>query len=106
MTDEKIAIEYRVYYDSLGKIITFTNEKLEGDYLIITPEQYQECRHDAIVIDNQLIYTHTKRHVTKLAKNIIDGTKCSKYDVSVIINDEDDSDEYCYYSVKASEIKR
>ena len=97
-------IEYRAYYDSMGKIITFTTEKLEGDYLVITLEQYQECRHDAIVLDNQLIYTHVKKHVSKLAKSMVTGTKCSKYDISVIADDSDD--EYCYYDVKAYTIKK
>ena len=97
-------IEYRAYYDSMGKITTFTTENIEGDYLVITLEQYQECRHDAIVLDNQLIYTHVKKHVYKLAKSMVDGTKCSNHDISVIADESDD--EYCYYEVKAHTIKK
>ena len=97
-----IEVEYRVYYDADGKIITYTTEKLEGQYIVITAAQYSESRHDALVIDSQLTYTHRQTHVSKLTKNKTDGIKTSKYDMSVISND----DETTYYTMRAYEIKR
>jgi hypothetical protein len=96
-----IEIEYRVYYDTDGKIITYTTEKIEGQYIVITAAQYAESRHDALIIDNQLIYTHRRTYVSKLEKNKTDGIKTSKYDMSVISTDDDSP----YYTMRAYEIK-
>lgn len=95
-------IEYRAYYDKDGKIISYTTEKLPGDYILITRDQYAESRHDAKVIDSQLTYTHRRTHVHKLVKNNTTGISCSKYDISVI----QDDGESTYYTTVAYEIKR
>lgn len=96
-----IELEYRVYYDSDGKIITYTTELLDGDSVVITREQYSEARHDAKVIDGQLTMTNRISHVYKLARST-EGVRTSKYDVGVISDDENDQ----YWSVTANEIKR
>ena len=96
-----MALEFRAYYDEQGKVITYTTQNLEGNYIIVSALDYHQCRHDAIVIDGQLIHVHQTRHVTKLAKNPNAGTKCSKYDISVISDD----DEYEFFTVRAYAIK-
>ncbi len=96
-----IQIEYRAYYDKDGKIITYTTEKIDGDYIIITSGQYAESRHDARVIDGNLTYTHRRSHVLKLVKSN-SGVGTNKYDISVIQDDGDST----YYTTRAYEIKR
>ena len=86
-------IEYRVYYNEQGQIITYTTEDIPGDYLVITADQYQQARHDAMVVERELVYTHVRRHVTKLTRNLSEGTRCSKYDISVLV-DEDQEHRY------------
>jgi hypothetical protein len=95
-------IEYRAYYDKDGSIITYTTESIEGQYIEITSEQYAQARHDAKVIDNKLVFTHRRSHVSKLVENKTDGIRTSKYDVSVIQDDGDST----YYTIRAYEIKR
>lgn len=102
MTITPPVIEFRAYYNVDGSIITYTTEDLQGDYVVITGEQYAEARPDARVIDGLLTYTHRISHVAKLVKNKISGVKTSKYDMSVI-SDEPDAQ---YYITKAYEIKR
>jgi hypothetical protein len=79
-------LEFRLYYDSTGKVISYTTEDLPGDYIVITQDQYTEARPDVLVKDKKIIYTHLIKHVFKLEKNT-DGVACSKYDVSIISTD-------------------
>lgn len=95
-------IEFRAYYDADGKIITYTTEDIPGDYIIVTSEQYAEARHDARVIDGQLVLKNRRTHVLKLDKNRGGGKRTSKYDISIVVIDGPSS----YYMVKAYETKR
>lgn len=96
-------IEFRAYYNVDGSIITYTTENLPGDYVVITREQYAEARPDAKIIGGKLVQTSRLTHVAKLTKNKTGGTKTSKYDISVIQEDDNDS---VYYSIAAYDIKR
>lgn len=77
-------IEFRVYYDDSGKVLTYTSEKLEGNYLVVTREQYLEARADAVVRDGQLHYTHIMSHLYKMTRNSTEGVKTSKYDINIL----------------------
>jgi len=79
--------EYRVYYNPDGSIITYTMQAIPGDYITITPDQYAQGRHDAKVLDGQLVFTHRKHQVFKLERNSTDGYKVSKYDVCIPASD-------------------
>ena len=95
-------IEYRVYYNKDGSIITYTTESIEGEYIVITSEQYDQSRPDAKVIGDKLVFTHRRSHVSKLVENKTVGVRTSKYDMSVIQEDGDST----YYTIQAYEIKR
>ncbi len=82
--------EYRVYYNPDGSIITYTMQAIPGDYITITADQYAQGRHDARVLDGQLVYTHRKHQVFKLERNSTDGYKVSKYDVCIPASDDEE----------------
>lgn len=95
-------LEYRVYYDGEGKILTYTTEDLPGSYLVITQDQYNQARFDALVKDGQLIFTHKQTHVYKLKKNKTTGVCTSKYDVNIIMNKSKNTVYWtqAYYEIK------
>ncbi len=93
-----IPLEYRLYYDDFGKVITYTTEKLPGNYIVITKEQYVQARHDVLVKNNELIKTTNKIIVGKLVKNKSAGVKTSKYDIN-ILTDVD----YIYWKLDSHE---
>lgn len=95
-------IEYRAYYNKDGSIISYTTQAIEGDYIIVTSDQYAQSRPDAKVIGDKLVYTHRRSHVSKLVENKTVGVRTSKYDMSVIQEDGDST----YYTIRAYEIKR
>lgn len=76
--------EFRLYYDEKGNVITYTCEKLPGNYIVVTKEQYNEARNDAVVKDGILTYTHKTTHCTKYVKNKVEGIKTSKYDINIL----------------------
>jgi hypothetical protein len=84
-------LEYRVYYDSSGNVVTYTTEDLPGDYIVITREQYNLARHDAKVKDGKLHLVHLLNTVLKIAKTESGVWRTNAHDVSVVA-DEDDTD--------------
>ena len=98
--------EYRAYYDGDGKIITYTTQDISGDYIVVTLEDYQQARHDALVVGGVLVYTHVRKHVIKLTKtrNIEADFCTSKYDISVVA--QGDYHDTQHYEVEANEIIR
>lgn len=82
--------EYRLYYDDHGRVITYTTENIDGKYIVITPLQYAEARPDIVIVDGNIVETHQNTGIYTLTRNLIDGTKCSKYDINIIVDSADD----------------
>lgn len=78
--------ELRVYYDELGKIVTYTCEKLEGSYLIIDKLTYAQNRYDLRVIDGKLSSINPKSIISKL-KPSDSGIRCATQDISIVVDD-------------------
>ena len=74
--------EFRLYYDDTGKVLCYTCEILEGNYIIVDKDTYLACRFDIKIVD-QKIYKNDYSIITKLVPNS-QGTSCHKHDVSII----------------------
>lgn len=94
-------LEFKLYYDVNGKVITYTTENLPNqNFIIITKEQFAEARPDVLVIDEKLIYQNSKRQVCKL--EISDsGTKTSKYDINILT---DDDENFVYWKIVVNDV--
>lgn len=80
------APEFRLYYDEKGHVITYTCEKLEGDYIVIDAQTFAEGRPDARVIDGKLVRANSSAVVSKLKPNKKEGIMCALEDVSIIVD--------------------
>lgn len=78
--------EFRLYYDDRGNVLTYTCEKLEGEYIVIDAMTFAEARPDVRVVDGRLIRAETGVVVSKLSKDT-SGILCEIEDVSVIATD-------------------
>lgn len=81
--------EFRLYYDEHGKVICYTCEKLEGNYIVIDKTTYAEARPDIRVVDKKISRNLAMSVITKLAvvnDNDI-GVTCDTDDVSIIVNE-------------------
>lgn len=79
-------IEFRLYYDDKGKVICYTCEHLEGNYIVIDAETYASGRPDVRVIDGKISTVAPSAIVTKLIADEHDGTECAYEDVSIVVD--------------------
>ena len=79
--------ELRLYYDEAGKVVTYTCEKLEGNFIIVDASTFAQCRPDIRVIDGKISTVVRGSIVSKL--EISDtGTRCTVEDISIIAPDD------------------
>lgn len=77
------APEFRLYYDENGKVLFYSCEKPEGNYLVIDKELYAESRHDLRIVDGVIHRTSEFAVITKLNRSN-EGTNCVIEDISII----------------------
>lgn len=76
--------QYRAYYDANGKVVTYTVEELEGNWIPVDAAQFAEARVDAVVVDGKLVTPHKVKMVSKLVRNVNGDYTSSKYDINII----------------------
>lgn len=76
--------EFRLYYDDAGKVICYTCEKLEGNYIVIDALTYAQGRPDVRIIDGKISTVSNHCIVSKLMPHPTQGIQCEEEDVSVI----------------------
>jgi len=74
---------WRLYYDAAGHPLFYTQEDKPGNYIDVTPEQYQRASMHVKVKDSKLVELTTKR-IKKLMPSET-GTPCCPTDVSIIV---------------------
>lgn len=79
--------EFRLYYDEKGKVITYTCEKLEGNYIVIDKHVFAEARPDVRVVDGKLTNQASSVVITRLAQDVTGDIQCAKEDISIIVDD-------------------
>jgi hypothetical protein len=78
---------FRLYYDDTGKVICYTCEELEGNYIVIDAQTYAEARPDIRVIDGKISTVPVSMLVSKLMPGET-GTKCASEDMSIVVGDD------------------
>lgn len=77
--------EFRLYYDDKGKVICYSCEKIEGNYIIIDASTYAAGRPDIRVIDGKISTAVPSLVVSKLMPND-EGVSCAEEDVSIVVD--------------------
>lgn len=87
----KVEYEYRLYYNKVnGKPIRYTTDTVDqGDYLVISKQQYAEGRYDILVIDEKIRTLNSFDQWTKLVPDQ-EGSISTRTD-NVMIVDQDGS---------------
>lgn len=78
--------EFRLYYDDKGKVLFYSCEKPEGNYIVIDAATYAAGRPDVRVIDGKISTAIHSLVVSKLMPNI-EGTSCTEEDISIVVDD-------------------
>lgn len=77
--------EFRLYYDEKGKVLFYTSEKPEGNYIVVDALTYAEGRPDLRVVDGRISTVNKGSVVSKLIPDKNEGVECSAEDVSIIV---------------------
>lgn len=81
-------IEFRLYYDKDGSVMSYTCEDLPGDnYIIIDPDTYAIGDPFVRVIEGEIFHQNQITVISKLEKSS-SGIKCTKEDVCIITDEE------------------
>ena len=75
--------EFRLYYDENGKVLLYTCDKPEGNYIVIDSDTYFQSRFDIKVVEGKITKIYDKMLVAKLEISNL-GTSCYFNDVSII----------------------
>lgn len=93
-------VELRLYYDDNGKVLCYTSENLEGNYIVIDANTYAEGRFDLRVVDNKITKASEYMFISKLVKSD-SGTRCEPNDICVLT----DNDPSTFWEVKINEFR-
>jgi len=80
--------EFRLYYDDKGKVLFYSCEKLEGNYIVIDATTYSIGRPDLRVIDGKISTAVPSLVVSKLMPNS-EGIACTEEDISIVVDKKD-----------------
>ena len=93
MDDEKLIViweankiekpEFRLYYDEKGSVVTYTCEKLDGNYILIDSTTFAEARPDVRVVDGKLVRAGIGAVISRLYPDN-EGVMCEIEDVSIL----------------------
>ena len=78
--------EFRLYYDSAGKVLFYTCEKPAGTYIVIDVLTFAQGRPDIRIIDGKISTVPPGSIVSKLDPDLT-GTPCAADDVSIIVDE-------------------
>jgi hypothetical protein len=81
--------EFRLYYDEAGKVVTYTCEKLEGDYIVIDAMTFAAARPDIRVIDGKISTVQAHAIISKLMPDEKEGRMCALEDISIVLGPKD-----------------
>ena len=86
-----IPVEFRLYYDDFGRVLFYTCDKPEGNYIVVDQQTYAEMRYDWRIVDGKLTKLIPGIIISKLKPNAMEGRNCASEDMSIIV-DEDYAD--------------
>lgn len=94
--------EFRLYYDETGRVICYTCEKLQGNYIIIDKDTFAESRPDIRVVDGKISKVSHRAVISKLVHSD-SGKSCASEDISIIVNDEEYDGDITYWKLETNE---
>lgn len=83
-----VKVEYRLYYDDHGRVITYTCEDLEGNYILVDALTFAQSRPDVKVIDGKILTAIAGSVTAKLIPGS-EGQRCVAEDISIVISEDE-----------------
>lgn len=80
-------VEFRLYYSEDGKVLFYTCEKPEGQYVVIDAQTFAEARPDVRVVNGRVVSTIQNTVIAKLKPTSTGGTECLAEDICIVSPD-------------------
>ncbi len=96
-------VELRLYYDDIGNVLFYTCDKPEGNFIVIDKDVYAQCRFDIKIVDGKIVRPEQAIVIRKMIPSV-EGTKCSKENINIVVNDTYSGDTI-YWKLKQYEFK-
>lgn len=84
------AVEFRLYYDDKGKVLFYTCEKPEGQYILVDTTTFAEARQDVRVVNGEVMRVSNNITIPKL-KLGNSGTRTLIEDISIVSDETKDT---------------
>jgi hypothetical protein len=78
--------EFRLYYDDKGKVLFYTCDKPEGQYIVIDANTFAQGRPDIRVVDGKIGSLESGAVVSKLVLHD-EGKLCATEDISIVVDE-------------------
>lgn len=79
-------IEFRLYYDNEGRVVSYTCEPIQGNYIVIDAITFAQARPDIRVVDGKIIWPNV-RIIQKLIPDEKGDICCAADDISIVLED-------------------
>jgi hypothetical protein len=77
--------EFRLYYDEQGKVLFYTCEKPDGNFIVIDSLTFAAARPDVKVV-NGTIVKNLATVICKIKPSDV-GQRCAREDISIVVDD-------------------
>ena len=75
--------EFRLYYDDTGRVLCYTCETIEGNYIVVDALTFAEGRPDLRIVDGRIVRSTSGAVISRLYPDT-KGTLCEIEDISII----------------------
>jgi len=80
---KRVKVESRLYYNDAGQPITYSQENLPGNYIVVDQQTFNECRMDVLVKDGKVTRPNMITEFRKLVPSD-EGTETLVEDVTIV----------------------
>lgn len=83
---EPVKIEYRLYYNEDGTVNCYSMEELDGEFIVIDQETYNQFRTDLLVRDGKIIRITNNSSWKLIPTDQQESYGCHPTNVSIVVD--------------------
>lgn len=89
----EVRLEYRLYYDEQGQVLTYSMEDIPGNYIIVDRHTYEQARFDILIKDGKIAKLNQSSS-WKLVPATTGNYACHKDNINIIVDNNDPNRAY------------
>lgn len=81
----RVVRENRIYYNDAGQVVSYSQDNLDGNYIVVDHQTFNERRPDILIVDGQIVRPNMITEYRKLVPSD-DGVETVVEDVTIVGN--------------------